>query len=505
MGRIPVYQSEAPAPRPDNSLPEAFARGGEVIGEEGRRVGNEFQDLQNKGEMADLTANMAQTKADLEIEWQKRLRETDPSDPKFKTLAQDFYNDVANPAIEKAGSGFMTNEANFASRQMTSILSADVRKSAVADQATEQGQYASTRLLQVNHQLAQMVFNDPSQFDTALTLSTAMLKGAIHDMGLPAEMEIKLQYQFGHDLALSTLQGAAVRDANPEKIKAMVADPKYAQYLSKSEMYTIVVDSERQFSLQRAEGRAGLSDEKQTAIENYNSGVNGLIAKSFDPAKGTFNVTADTFRDLAALGSSDAVRKGLVPPALLKSNIDFFISMEKHDHDVPTDPHVYEDFRKRLAAGTLTDQDVITAQGQNLSDHDAMKFRSDIAALAKDPQRRDAEKQFSKFLVDMKPIFTSTGMLGMKDPEGQKRWDAFQRDANESFERTYQSGGDWQGLLNHTNKAYLGNWASKYSSNQKGASIPNSSDDLYGTQKDGFTFIGHTRDEWNIQSKWRKD
>lgn len=432
MPQIPIYQSRVSAPRPDESVAGAFARGGEVIGGAFQEAGqafksaaDKFQELQNRSEIADMTANLAKTRADLEVQWQQKLRQSDPNDPNFKNLAQDFMDNVAGPAFDEVGKHVTTNEATFAYRQASGIMRADMLRTAVEGQTTISGQFAATRLVQLNNELGGGVYRNPTFFDTALNLQKLATEGAVHNSGLSEAEKLKLDQDFGRALVTEAFTGAAAAGGSAA-VEKMIDDPKYDPYMSRSDRYQLLRDAQRQDSIQKAADR---ENEREASEQRTNTYYNRMVvgpdgSATFRKEDGSPGTVGDFTNDL------------LHDPSLKPTERDSIIGMAERlakRGDKASESKLMSDFIGRMSLDTKdpnypTQQEIMQNVGVEggLSKSDAGFLIRRLTGAT--PRSKAENAVISQAVRTAHAAISPASPFGGQDPEGEynmQRFDAW--------------------------------------------------------------------------------
>jgi len=445
-------------------------------------------------EISQLSANLATTHANLTAQWNKIASQTDPND--IEKAAADFREKVAQPAISALGDNLSTSGAQDMFTKASAALTDDIFTKTSADTAHLQGIGAISNAVTVKNQLGNALHSDPSSFETVMQLGDTVVDGLQKSGTLPLGEATKLRDEYHSSFAAAAALGKI--EANPTQAKADISSGMYDKYLSQEQTTALMRHADEMEKAQDVQARAQEADLKRKQKDYSDQQANTIMASMIQP-DGSLRVTPDM--------PKAAVNYSLLPgtaPGEARSMIDMIAKVSKEQEagiKATTDPHTYEDFSTRMLLPSsdpraLSMRQLYQARTEGqLSDKDFSFFRGGIETLQRDPVKKEADRQFNAFLQSQKPAFTTTGLLGVKDPAGYQRFYQFSQAARQQYEQAYQSG-DWKGMLDAKNPNFLGKLAKPFIAG-KGAQV--STGPSVGEVDSGYKFTGgdpHDQHNW---------
>jgi len=344
----------------------------------------------------------------------------------------------------------------------------------IADVATRTGAQAQQSMIDSVGKNAAIVQQDPHFLDVALENTDEMVRRAMGNAALTEGQRAQFE-QFGRTSKREIAQTAFLSMAqnNPTAALAAIESGWQDKVLTPDDRDNLtklarVFQREERADADRAVVQAQKAEQKATAAkfaETYNN--------HFNAADGTWNDLTGFARDVKQILTTFPETAG--PTA--RSALDMVERLTKEANGEPlpvADPDTAEDFRRRLLLppddpNRLTDEQVFAARAAGrLSNQEFAFYKDGITSLAKDPDKRAAYGDFSKFLSGMKSSMTASNALtGQRDPKGDQRFYQFSVDMRSQFDAAYRTGGDWKALINPSSANYLGKQASPYQLSNK--------------------------------------
>ncbi len=300
-----IRQVETPdlALRPDDRAMEATANSGRRIAGFYDKVASNQQNMgrEIRGVIDDVgtvavkhaehqeisagAAEIAKTRAGLNAQWNKTVKDADPNNP---TLAAKFLEETVEPVLEKLKSGFMTEGGQrFAESQVQSFRNELFTKTS-GDMATLAGVAAKKNIETLTNSLSNMAISDPSSLKTSLGLVEASV-GAMVDSSpnlkgvAGAAMKIELTQAAQKEIVKAAAIGAI--NANPEAGVKQFSSPAYSKYISGSEIKQLEAHAKTVQRAQRVDENYRRTMEKQEKEERSDAREGEYLVKlhSGDP------------------------------------------------------------------------------------------------------------------------------------------------------------------------------------------------------------------------------
>lgn len=478
MPNIKTYESGVAAPRADSAGSEAYeiegrhiegayAEAGQAIGQGITRAGDAVNTHYEIQDSSQISAQGAQAFADLSKSLATTMANADPNKA---DEAADGWRSQMEDAISKVGGDAITKQGQEQALRTQNTLRDEFTRQSMAYQSSLSGTAIINNLQQTKDGLAAAVKLNPSLLPGALT----MLNGSMQDQirahsFLSADEVSRVQGEFqakaSRDLGLAAFETMAQN--NPAAAKAALTSPTFAGIFGGEDINTLsrYADAQAKAQIEAKTAQDNLVNKQNE--EAFKQTTSGILGTMIQP-NGALLVPRDAPQKIIAASLMPGADAGEI-----RSMIEMTRTINKDNTagaKAITDPGTYETFSKRMIDGGLDDKDVYQARADGLlSDKDTSYFLRGQKDLAADPNKKVAEKQFNDWVSAQKPAFTTSGLLGLKDPVGSQKYNQFMQAAHEKFEQTYSSQGNWQDLLNAKSGDYLGKMAPAYMTNIKGA------------------------------------
>lgn len=442
-----------------------FARAGNAIGEGMKVLGRNIQEHQEIQDSSQISAQGAKAFADLSQSLSTTMNSTDPNSA---DEAADKWREQAESIIGQIGADAQTSHGREVAARAQATLRQEFTRQSLAYQSTLGGQAVKQNLAQTKNGLAQAVSNNPSMLPAAISF----LHGTMEDQisahkNLSAEQIASIRNEVGvqsaKDLGIAAFQTMAQR--NPEAAKAALSNGDFAGMFDGAEIGTLNRYADAQSKAAEASAKAAEAEQRRQDADAFRTSMSETVGSFIQP-DGSLAVPPDAPKKLVAMSLMPGAQ-----PGTIKSTIDMIKAIQKGQVG-HTDPSTYSLFSKKLVDGSLDARDVYQARADgDLTDKDVSYFLRAQHNLNQDPAKKAAMKDFTQWVNAQKSAFTTPGLLGLKDPQGNARFNQFQQAAQAEFERTYDQKGDWKSILNANNPHYLGKLAPHYMQNNKGATV----------------------------------
>lgn len=488
----------------------AYAQAGNAIAGGLKVVGSEVEQHQ---EMEDTSANsVAGTAAFAALS--TKLSQTSAAAAADPTNAQKHFTDFQQQmedTIGSIGQDSDTRQGKQNAERIQNTLREEFTRQSMGAQSIVSGQQIQAGLTQAKNNIAQAVSNNPTLLNTGI----AMLQGTMEDQlkahQLTPEENARIRNEFTNpaikDLGITAFKSMA--DQNPSAARDALTKGTFAGMFSGEEIGTLNTYANAQEKALTVAQRAQIEQQKQADTAAFKQTTSAMVGSMIQP-DGSLSIPKDLPQQI--------IKSSLMPgaePGEIKSLADMTQAVLKDQEKklkATSDPETYQSFGTKMVQGNLSAQEVYDARTEGkLSDKDMTYFVRGIHNLEQDPAKKDAEKQFNTWVNAQKAAFTKgSGLLGLPDPHGSEKFNQFSQAAHATFEQTYSTKGDWQGLLNAKNAGYLGKIAPQYMQNVKGASLlppPRFGNDadvnafLAKTPQAGIAFIGPDGKQYYTRGK----
>lgn len=483
MPNIETYQNKIEAPRADSAGSEAFEMEGRHIeasyAQAGHDIGGGIQaigaDVEKHEEIQDSASNSkAGAAAFLSLSNQlndassKAAADPDSADKHF-----DGFNQSMEDTIGSIGNDATTDSGRANAERIQNTLRDEFTRQSIGARSAVDGQAVISSLRQTQNTLTQAVSNNPSLLDSTSAYLKQTLQDQLAAHSLRPEESARISAEIG-DQAQKALGEAAfttMAQNNPQAALDALHGGKFANYFNAEDIKVAENYANAQVRAKTENDKAVTEAQKKQDTEEFKTAASQLVG-SFVQSDGSLRIPPG--------GPQQIIKMSLMPgaePGEIRSLADMTKSVLKDQEKgnvARTDAPTYESFSKKMLDNNLSAQEVYQARADGqLSDKDTGFFLRGMKNLEADPALKDAEKQFNTWAQAQKPAFThSDNLFGGTDPAGAAKFNQFYQDAHARFQQTYQSKGDWSGLLKQGNPSYLGSIAPQYMTNKKGSGGP---------------------------------
>lgn len=475
-------------------IESAFSEGGSALGRGIAVVGKEVQQHDELQDSSQISAESAKAFAEMSSDLDQTMRNADPN--KIDDTA-DKWRDKQSGAIDNLFQNVRTSQGEDMAARMRSTLRQEATRSSMSYQSTIAGQAVVQNLDTTKNYLAQGVSANPSMLPTALAIMQNGLDEQLKNHTvLSADEVAKVRDQYGNktakDLGIAAYKTMA--ESNPEEAMKELNDPKgmLGGLFSGEELATLNTFGQTQIKIAEAASRSAETENRRLEDDAYVAAQDKFVAGMIKP-NGSISVGPSDWKQVSNLLSMPHTELGAG-----RSLIDFMRGIDKGAGAAHSDMPTYAEFTNRVAADTLTQNDILRASADGLlSKSDTAHF---INTLNSDPAKKAAEKDFNAWATAQKGGFTkAVGVLGLSDPQGMARWQQFYQAAHDQFQSAYETKSDWKDLMRQGSKDYLGNLAPRFMPGKGNANVP-----ISGTVVQGMKFNGTTADDWKNPKMWSK-
>lgn len=470
MPRIPTYQNQA---FPDAGPLATAARGAEFAGrsiaqswesgfkaigagvrglqqdiEAKRRQEEEFAEQQD---IADLTVAWAIKSAQKTVEWKKRVAETGADNP---ATQEEFMNDLAVEFESIHNEAKTAGGRRFSQKQQAQVWG-DLYVSSAADQMSVTAEAAGAKLDTVSASYSAMALADPANWKAAQSQMHIALDAMIASHNIDAKAAVKIRADADGDIARSAAKGMLQSksiEGIEEAIKA-INGPEFVGVLTGEEIAAFnVTAEERKRSIMGDEKALRAEEIRKAKVQADKEAIELLGTIEIDPKTKKATVPGDFFTkvDDWAARNPEAASPSEVMAMKRYANAE----LKRDDEDVPVNSAVYEDFKKRANAGTLTRTDVLDARARGDLTKDHFEFY--MRWVGSDAAESKEIAKLNKYLDGFKGYIIQS-VMSLQDTWGEQRWTDFQSDMQEIVPQLRASGMDDKQI-----KEYIANEIPRY-------------------------------------------
>lgn len=481
MPNIRTYESKVPVPQPDAGAASAVASAARSTGAMFRQLGQTAEGVfdtidkyKGREETSALTNAYAQGFAQLTQNWNETIKSADPNDT---SVADKWREQVLQPFLDTFGED---QSSSTAGRDLRQRLQAQMQMhffdKTIADQSAMSGAAVQSNLEASGNALSAAAFADPSSFETSIKILDTAIDAQIASHAVTASQAAQIRSQVRDTLAKQIASGAfyGLSNINPSAAIDELNDGKFLPYFNGSEVQSLTAHATEQERIRVSQEHSAQDWADKQAKKQYDAKVSEAQATLIQP-DGSIAITPDYFSKLKEASNLPGAR---MDPEGTRAAVNFgraILEEQESGGIVASDPHVYEDFGKRLLlpdndATRLTSDEIYKARiDKRLSSKDATFYLSALKNLDEDPARKIAEKRYSEFLTAMKPVIAQSDMFGnILKPVMAQNWYTFQHDTRAKFEAAYKTG-NWKDLLDPRSTDYLGQDAIPLATNRKDA------------------------------------
>lgn len=442
------------------------------LGNSARYIGNTIEQHNEAQDASELTADAAQTYANLTKSWNDTAAQADPN---ATDTADKWRQDQLEPALEKIGANATSKKGQQDAEKARAQLRMEFFRSTIGDQMQLNGDAVLQNFENATSSLANNARRDPSTMGPAIGLLSTLIDNQVKahtlDAGVAAKLKTELLGKAANTIAEQAFFGLA--EKNAPAAQTALDDGTFDGLFSPQQM-----QQARGFVTAQAKLNTTLIEKQNKDASE--SDMAAIQSTTIDKDTGELTIPRDYFANVATWASKWAGKPGAGDSVAEKTRtaIQFGRSiMDELAKGKPavTDPHTYADFASRvtLAQGgpdALTEDQVIQARADGkLSDKDYTFFKGALTKLAQDPAHKAALQSFNTFIRGIRSSITRSNILmGNNDPAGDQKMLQFQQRATQEFEDAYAKG-NWRDLLERNNKNSLWHQAVPYMTDQKGA------------------------------------
>lgn len=478
MPNIREYVNPLNGLQPTDSGAVAQAIAGRSIGsnisEVGRSIGggisaagSAFVAHQTREEISTGLTDLTRLQGGLDETWRQTTTHSSHDDT---TIGDTFRQSVLEPQLDAWVEGATTVESRTWRQERAAALRQHYQERVAADMATRAGTSFLINLDASTNLAANNVFHDPTAMDANIGSLRAGFDAMVaHTPNLSQEQAERARLALDTQTIPQVVRAGVVGtiEHDPAAGRALLASGRYDQYLDASQRTQLENYADQVEEHNQAQARIDQAQLRITQREEANTAERQITSSfTMNPTTGLWSAPANYFamrRAYAAMPGADA---SFI--AASDARVRTYTEDAARPVPVQTDPHVFEDFRRRMAIppgqpGALTTTEVFQAEAnRQLSQTDGNMFEQSTsrAATEERPEQRDGRASLNHFLDGMKSSLTTSNPFSMhSDAIGDQRYYQFQVTASNMFETYAQEHGYAQAqrdLLDPRSAQYLG-------------------------------------------------
>ena len=409
----------------------------DAIGDTFKNVGAIVEHHLEQNDTSKLAADAATVQADLNVKWKDTVDKADPNDP---DVADKFMADVVGPSLDKMGEGISTQRGQQMYQEMSARIRAGLFEKTAVDQSSMRGSAAVTNLLTLKNKTAESLRLDPTGFNTAVELSRITLMNYGKTFNVPTDKLMELDASFNKEYALTAIRSMA--GTNPAAAREAVNSGKFSTYIDGTDTIQALNYIDAQEQAAKVDVKAAEQEKRKADKDAFDAQMTKLSA-SLVTEDGQEQVPADYFKSLIAASEMPGAEPGTIGAA--RNAAMAVLRRSEAGTNVVSDPHVLEDFQKRLVlengdARKLTLKEIFEAEADgSLAPKQATRLKSYLNEFSRNPQLKEDLRQFNKSVTSLKGFITKSSMIS-NDAAGDERFRLFQIEMERRFRDGLDSG-----------------------------------------------------------------
>lgn len=451
MPAIKEYTSQVNAPGAVERRAVSPAAFGAPIGQGMQELGQSIENAtdylykhQAQKEVSNLSAKMAQARADWTISATERIKKADPNDSDFSKNFLTEYDEY----MDKMGEGLETGPAKDYFLRANTEMRADFEKSTWAAQSELAGLAAVQNWKTQLNSLTSSARANPSAMNSLQAQAAISLEAQVQ-LGLPRDKALVLQTEAAKDIAVESLRGWMAGD--PKKARAELDSKKYDALLGgevKDQLYGEIRTTERAIIADAELARVQAEKAKKVRQD----GLGKEFFADLEAGKMTTKrlITEDKWKELDSFGEGS-----------LNSMISVIERYNNSGGKIQSNPSVKADVWNRIHnlppgdARAITDvKQLVSLYGNGLDETDMKFFRGEIQdrGTPEGTMKADLKKQL---LAQARAELVRPPAFGLPDPKGEENYTKYMGFALQELDRYEKQGKDPMELLDPSNKNSL--------------------------------------------------
>lgn len=449
----PLYQAGKGAERRGYYVGSMIEKGANALarGVAGFQRGQAQDDkLAAAQEVGNLTAQMAQTQAQLAVQWKATLAKADPNDP---NVAQNFMDNVVTPQFDTMGENLTTDKGRNYFAVARARAWGSLYKSTYTDNANLQARNAVDQVHSVAKSYSDASYFDPTNWKEHMAQADGAVAAYQDAHGLPSKDAIALKSQFHTTIAKSAVDGMIAQ--NPQAALDAINKGEFNNELSGTDLAAATKKAEAGIRAQANDAKAAETAQNKALKIEGNKALDDLEASvAIDPQTGKHTVPPDYFTKLNDIRNKYG---NVIPPSTFQAAGNWASTEVRRNEKTierSSDANVYGDFVKRAADGSLTRAEVYQARANgSLSARDFGFFRGWVGKASGGDRQ---ELSTVNGLINSYKGYIDTSLGGdtnFTNTWGKSRFSEFKSDMIQKWQEAKANGMSLDDFHNYMSKA----------------------------------------------------
>jgi hypothetical protein len=401
-------------------------------------------------EIASLTAAVAETNANLSVQWKQKLSQSDPGDSSTATkfIEEDFkkaFDTIgADLKTEKARQYFQTARARAFKHFYTSVS---------ADQANVAAQWGAEQVGKVYSQFSVSIQSSPTSWRSIIEQSNEAIDALSEAHGIDKGTASKLKDENNRKYA-QTAAEQWIHDS-PEQAREVIKRGDFDDFIDGDQKQKLLEDADRRDAeLDQNELAASAAALKQRQRE-ASAAINELQL-SVKPGKdGRFEVPPDYMEKFDALALQ---YKDVLSPEEIQARRNWAASQARRsvtgDFPARNDKQTVLDFTARALKKTLTEAEILQAATDGRLTESGFNH---YMGLVNKPVNASREASQARKWLRSKKSFITSSAVGNEDTFGADRYQDYEDDMMEKYDEFIAAGKspkEWKEYANEALGSY---------------------------------------------------
>lgn len=407
------------------------------------------RDVQN--EISDISARLSSAHAKFTDDLHDTLKTADPADGTISSKFMEKYDDQ----MSDVGGKLSTPEAQRYFQRANAQMRAHFMVQSSTGQAALAGEKAVEDIKTEHDNYSSSLLKDPDSFETVRNLAAASIQEKVAAGFIPKAKASEIQREMNSSFAQSSLQGMISNGRSQQALDSLKGGA-WGDYLDGQTTFKMQKEAEQGINAER------IQKDRQDALARQ------AQQQAQDATQSAFLSRLQPDAD-----------KPLTAQDILKSNLDNFGSGSKDqflkmmkassEEKIKTDPQVYLGLAQRIGLpdgdpNKITDRGVLyDAFTKGNLTHQSLNELTEELRGGKSDEGQQLQLMKNNFMQIAKDRLTKTQpMLGLKDPDGDERYQMWMSDFNRQFNAGIKAGKSPQSMITPGTPDYLGNTIQTY-------------------------------------------
>lgn len=236
MPKIPIYQSQEPTLRPNESVAPEIARTGQIIGQQFQKAAGVVSDVVAKVEAPELNKRRADLFNQTYQDIQDKIKSGNVNDPNF---TQDLLNSTIVPAAQKLTDGWLSEKTQESARGYAEFMTEHLLRYSLEDVSRESADRGIAAITTQQNDSEKFVMLHPETLDTKLAEANTSIDSLQKVHGVSAAVSAALEKSRPEmlgkiaDAGLEGIAANAATSGDPSKVQQalkLITDPTGSYY-----------------------------------------------------------------------------------------------------------------------------------------------------------------------------------------------------------------------------------------------------------------------------------